>query len=136
MALIISALLMGVLFAAGLLLSGMTDPANVKGFLDVFGEWRPQLMAVLGAGVVAAYIVFSVARQREVPLIAPKFYWPESNKIDRPLILGAALFGAGWALAGYCPGPALVAAGGLQRDAIIFILAMFGGNVAYRRYGR
>lgn len=136
MAAIISALLMGALFAAGLLLSGMTDPANVKGFLDVFGDWRPQLMAVLGAGVVVAYIVFSIAHKRESPLIAQKFYWPESAQIDKPLIIGAALFGAGWALAGYCPGPALVAAGGLQLDAIVFILAMLGGNVAYRWFGR
>ena len=135
MAAIVSALLMGALFAAGLLLSGMTDPANVKGFLDVFGDWRPQLMAVLGAGVVIAYIVFSFARKREYPLIAPKYYWPEASQIDKPLIVGAALFGAGWALAGYCPGPALVAAGGLQPDAIVFVLAMLGGNVAYRWLG-
>lgn len=68
----ISALLTGALFAVGLLVSGMTDPANVKGFLDVFGDWRPQLMAVLGAGVVVTYIVYRMARTREHPLIAPK----------------------------------------------------------------
>lgn len=130
----ISALLTGALFAVGLLVSGMTDPANVKGFLDVFGDWRPQLMAVLGAGVVVAYLVYRVARRCEHPLIAPKFYWPESNQIDMPLVAGAALFGTGWALAGYCPGPALVVAGGLQPDAIIFIVAMLGGNFAYRLF--
>ncbi len=70
----ISALLTGALFAVGLLVSGMTDPANVKGFLDVFGDWRPQLMAVLGAGVVVAFLVYRVARQRRHPLIGLKFY--------------------------------------------------------------
>lgn len=133
---IISALLTGALFAAGLLVSGMTDPANVKGFLDVFGDWRPQLMAVLGAGVVVTYIVYRMARTREHPLIAPKFYWPESNQVDKPLLIGAALFGAGWTLAGYYPGPALVVAGGLQPDAIVFIVAMLGGNFAYRLFRR
>ena len=132
----ISALLTGALFAVGLLVSGMTDPANVKGFLDVFGDWRPQLMSVLGAGVVVAYLVYRVARTREHPLIAPKFYWPESNQVDKPLLIGAALFGAGWALAGYCPGPALVVAGSLQPDAIVFIVAMLGGNFAYRLFRR
>ena len=132
----ISALLTGALFAVGLLVSGMTDPANVKGFLDVFGDWRPQLMAVLGAGVVVTYIVYRMARTREHPLIAPKFYWPESNQVDKPLLIGAALFGAGWALAGYCPGPALVVAGSLQPDAIVFIVAMLGGNFAYRLFRR
>ena len=132
----ISALLTGALFAVGLLVSGMTDPANVKGFLDVFGDWRPQLMAVLGAGAGVAFLVYRVAQHRGHPLIGLKFYWPESTQIDMPLVAGAALFGAGWALAGYCPGPALVVAGGLQPDAIIFIVAMLGGNFAYRLFRR
>lgn len=135
MAILISALLMGALFGAGLLISGMTDPANVKGFLNVGsigGPWRPQLMAVLGAGVVVTWAIYAIARRRSKPLVTAAFEWPSASQIDRPLLTGAALFGAGWALAGYCPGPALVALGALSPAAIAFVAAMAAGNVAHR----
>lgn len=129
---ILTALAMGLLFGAGLIISGMTDPANVKGFLDVFGAWRPQLMAVLGAGMMVTWLLYVLARRFVRPLIEPVFHWPQSTTIDKPLLLGAALFGAGWAVAGYCPGPALVAAGALNPVAIVFVLAMLAGGFAQR----
>ena len=128
----LSALAMGLLFGAGLIISGMTNPANVKGFLDVFGTWRPQLMAVLGMGMMVTWLLYVLARRFEHPLAEPVFHWPQSATIDKPLLLGAALFGAGWAVAGYCPGPALVAAGALNPVAIVFMLAMLAGGFAQR----
>ncbi len=136
---LISALLMGLLFGAGLLISGMTDPANVKGFLDIggiTGPWRPQLMAVLGAGVVVTWAVYALARRLKQPIAAPTFEWPSATQIDRPLLAGAALFGAGWALAGYCPGPALVALGALTPAAVAFVAAMAAGNMLHRLLAR
>ena len=133
---IFSALAMGVLFGIGLLVSGMTDPANVKGFLDVFGAWRPQLIAVLGAGMTVAWLLYMLARRRARSLSKSALLWPESTQIDKPLVLGAALFGIGWALAGYCPGPALVAAGALNPVAIVFVLAMLAGGFLQRTGGK
>ena len=128
----LSALAMGLLFGAGLIISGMTNPANVKGFLDVFSAWRPQLMAVLGMGMMVTWLLYVLARRFEHPHAEPVFHWPQSTTIDKPLLLGAALFGAGWAVAGYCPGPALVAAGALNPVAIVFMLAMLAGGFAQR----
>ena len=128
----LSALAMGLLFGAGLIISGMTNPANVKGFLDVFGTWRPQLMAVLGTGMMVTWLLYVLARRFDHPLAESVFHWPQSTTIDKPLLLGAALFGAGWAVAGYCPGPALVAAGALNPVAIVFVLAMLAGGFAQR----
>ena len=128
----LTALAMGLLFGAGLIISGMTDPANVKGFLDVFGAWRPQLMAVLGAGMIVTWSLYLLARRFAHPLAEPALHWPQATIIDMPLLLGAALFGAGWAVAGYCPGPALVAAGALNPVAIVFVPAMLAGGLAQR----
>ena len=118
------ALLLGALFGAGLILSGMVNPANVQGFLDVGGVWRPQLLAVLGAAVVVTAIFYSIAQRIGHPALGETFYWPTVVVIDRKLMLGAGLFGIGWALAGFCPGPALVALGSLSQHAIIFVVAM------------
>ena len=117
----------GALFGAGLIVSGMTDPANVKGFLDVTGNWRPQLAGVLGAAVVVTWILFTLARRRSAPFAAEAFEWPRRTDVDRRLVLGAALFGVGWALAGYCPGPALTSLGALSMEAWVFVPAMAVG---------
>jgi hypothetical protein len=123
----------GALFGTGLLISGMADPGNVQGFLDVTGDWRPQLLAVLGAAVLVAAIVFRVARGRPLPLWAARFHWPARRDIDARLVAGSALFGAGWALAGYCPGPALVSLGAASIDAAWFVAAMAAGMWLARR---
>jgi uncharacterized membrane protein YedE/YeeE len=132
----LAALLFGFLFGVGLIVSGMVDPANIKGFLDVtgqvYGAWRPQLLAVLGAAMVVATLVYLVAKQRGHPLIEADFHWPKATEIDRPLLLGSVLFGAGWAVAGYCPGPALVALGSLSSNAAIFVVAMAAGGLGHK----
>ena len=117
----------GLLFGAGLIVSGKTDPGNVQGFLDVAGDWRPELMGVLGTGVVVASLLFLLARKLGVPLAAPHFHWPTRRDLDVPLVGGSALFGAGWALAGYCPGPALTSVGALSTEALLFVPAMAAG---------
>ena len=97
---VIAPLAMGVLFAIGLIVSGMTNPENIKGFLDLFGgAWRPQLAAVMGVGVIVTWTVYAIARRGTAPLVASQFHWPDAARIDAPLIMGASLFGAGWAAA-------------------------------------
>lgn len=128
----IAALVLGFIFGLGLLVSGMVDPANVNGFLDVtgrtYGAWRPQLLAVLGVGMMVTTVIYLLAKRRKHPLVEPGFHWPHATAIDPQLILGSALFGAGWALAGYCPGPALVAVGSFSSNAVIFVVAMAAGG--------
>jgi uncharacterized membrane protein YedE/YeeE len=122
---ILTAGLSGLLFAFGLALGGMTDAGNVVGFLDVAGDWRPGLAFVM-AGALA---VFSVGRlvvlRRGKPMYAARFPLTRTG-LDRPLVLGSALFGLGWGLAGYCPGPALVSLAS-SGDAALFVAAMLGG---------
>ena len=124
----------GLLFGAGLIVSGMTDPGNVQGFLDIAGDWRPELMGVLGTGVLVASLLFLLARKRGVPLAAPQFNWPTRRDLDLPLVGGSALFGAGWALAGYCPGPALTSLGALSSEAWLFVPAMTAGMWLAQRF--
>lgn len=129
------ALLLGALFGAGLVVSGMSNPANVLNFLDLAaipaGTWDARLMFVMGGGVSVTAIGFPWLMRRARPLLADKFAWPTASAIDKRLIIGAALFGIGWGLAGYCPGPALASIGGnlgtAIRDMLFFIPAMFTG---------
>src|SRR5258705_13657203 len=101
----------GLLFGVGLVVSGMTDPANIKGFLDIAGGWRPQLLAVLGSAVVVTTALYALARRRVAPLVGAAFNWPTRTDVDARLVAGAALFGIGWAVGGFCPGPALASLG-------------------------
>lgn len=126
---------MGLLFAVGLVVSGMTNPDNIKGFLDLFGQWRPQLLGVLGAAVIVTSGLYAFARRKPASLPARSLHWPEATQIDRPLIVGSILFGTGWALSGYCPGPALVNLGALHLDALVFVAAMWGGSWLNRKTG-
>jgi uncharacterized membrane protein YedE/YeeE len=116
----------GVLFGAGLVVSGMTDPRNVIGFLDFTGRWNPQLIAVMaGAVVVYASLLAWLGRAGGARLLPPR-----NNRIDRSLVLGAAIFGVGWGLSGYCPGPAIVSLGSGARGAFVFVAAMIAGLLA------
>lgn len=124
----------GAMFGLGLMISGMTDPANVQGFLDLAGHWRPHLLAVLGTAVVVAALLFAWARGRGAPLAAQTFHWPTRKDLDTPLVAGSALFGAGWALAGYCPGPALTSLGALSAQAWVFVPAMAVGVWLVQRF--
>jgi hypothetical protein len=119
----------GLLFGAGLLLSGMTQPAKVLGFLDVFGVWDPTLAFVMAAALLVSFVGFRLARQRSKPVLAAEHLWPTRTEIDPSLLIGSALFGVGWGLVGLCPGPALVNLATLMPQVILFVLAMAAGLV-------
>ena len=124
---ILSFLLLGVLFAVGLGISGMTQPSKVLGFLDIFGAWDPALMFVMGGAVAVNFVGYRLAVGRPHPLLATRFDIPTRRDIDWQLIGGAVLFGVGWGIAGFCPGPALVALAGGSADVMLFVAAMFIG---------
>ena len=101
----------GLLFGIGLILSGMTDPGKVIGFLDLFGPWDPSLALVMGGAILVGVFAFAIARKRTRTFLGGALHLPKSNDIDRRLVVGGLVFGAGWGLAGFCPGPALVSLG-------------------------
>lgn len=122
-----SSLLAGVIFGAGLAISGMLDPSKVAGFLDLFGVWDPSLAFVMGGGVVINAIGMMVVMKRKKPLFSDTFKLPVINAIDRPLIIGAVLFGIGWGISGLCPGPAVASALLNPADGIGFVVFMVAG---------
>ena len=128
---LIVSLLIGILFGAGLVVSGMSNPANVLNFLDLAaitgGQWDARLMFVLGGAVMITSLGFPFLKRRNQPLFAQKFSWPTTASIDKRLIIGASLFGVGWGLAGYCPGPAFASIGAGAIDMLYFIPAMIAG---------
>ncbi|MGN0857787.1 MAG: DUF6691 family protein [Stenotrophomonas sp.] len=137
MARVFAALLSGVLFGLGLAISGMTDPNVVIGFLDLFGDFNPALMFVLGGAVGTTLIAFRFVLRRPSPLLASDFQLPTRKDIDARLLIGAGLFGIGWGLAGYCPGPALVSFGALIDTALVFVPVMlFSGWLTRRLLAR
>jgi uncharacterized protein len=126
----------GLIFGIGLLVSGMTEPQKVLGFLDVFGAWDATLAFVMAGAVAVAGIGFAFARRRSAPLLAPSFGWPSRSDIDTPLLAGSALFGIGWGIAGICPGPALVNLAGLSAPIVVFVFAMLLGMLGYELWQR
>ena len=129
---VLAALLCGALFGVGLALARMTDPLVVIGFLDVFGDFDPTLAFVLVGATMTTAVAFHFVLRRARPIVAAKFELPATRTIDLPLILGAAIFGVGWGLAGYCPGPALVGAGAGVSTALLFLPAMIAGGIVHR----
>lgn len=117
----------GLVFAVGLALLGMTQPSKVSGFLDLAGDWDPSLAFVMGGAVLVHFVAVRLLLRRGRPFVAPRFDLPSRKDIDASLVLGAALFGLGWGLAGYCPGPALVSAAAGEKWAISFVVAMAVG---------
>ena len=128
---IITALATGLIFGLGLILSGMTDPSKVIGFLDLAGRWDPSLAFVMGGAILVGVVAFRFAKGREKSLLGDVMRLPTARQVDRRMVLGSLAFGAGWGLAGYCPGPALVAVaqGGIQ--PLIFVAAMLVGMAIY-----
>ena len=124
---ILTAFIVGLVFGIGLIVSGMTDPSKVLGFLDLAGEWDPSLAFVMGGAILVGLLAFRVAGRRERSLLGEPMRLPTATRIDRRLVLGSLAFGAGWGLAGYCPGPALasLATGGVK--PLIFTVAMLAG---------
>jgi len=121
------ALLAGLLFGIGLIVSGMANPAKVLGFLDLAGDWDPSLALVMAGAIAIGLVAFTVARRRTVSLLGLDMKLPSATHIDRRLVGGSLLFGMGWGLVGICPGPALVALGTGQVKALVFVLAMLAG---------
>ena len=131
MPLFVASFCCGLVFGIGLLISRMTEPQKVLGFLDILGAWDATLAFVMAGAVAVAGIGFALARRRNTPLLAPSFGWPSRNDIDTPLLAGSALFGIGWGLVGICPGPALVNLAGLSIPIVVFVIAMVLGMLGY-----
>lgn len=123
--------LVGLLFGIGLLVSGMTDPGKVLGFLDLAGAWDPSLAFVMGGAILVGLVAFTVAKQRTRTFLGTALHLPTSRDIDRRLVLGSLTFGVGWGLAGFCPGPGLVALGAGEAKAAVFVAAMVGGMLLF-----
>ena len=128
----ILALVSGAIFGAGLALSGMMNPARVRGFLDLFGDWDPTLAFVMGGAMLVMGVAWVIQRRMAAPLNGPSFHLPGTALIDRRLIGGAVLFGIGWGLAGLCPGPAIASLGTAFVPALIFVAAMLAGMGLFR----
>ena len=125
----IAALPCGLLFGLGLILSGMGNPAKVQNFLDFFGRWDPSLGFVMGGAIAVGLIAFTWAKTRSKALLGEPMQLPGNTSIDKKLLTGAAMFGTGWGLAGFCPGPALMNLATLQAEVWIFVAAMLAGMV-------
>lgn len=123
----LTSLLAGLVFGLGLIVSGMANPAKVLGFLDLFGRWDPSLGFVMGGAVAVSSVAFFLARKRTASLLGASMQLPTAGRIDRPLVIGSTLFGIGWGIAGFCPGPAIVALGMGEIKAMVFVLAMLAG---------
>ena len=132
----ISEFLVGLLFGLGLILSGMTDPSKVIGFLDIFGLWDPSLALVMGGAIAVGFFAFALAKKRTINFLGGALQLPTSSQIDKPLVIGAVLFGAGWGLAGFCPGPALVSLASGQIKAAVFVLFMLAGMQLFEMLSR
>ncbi len=130
------ALACGLVFGVGLALSGMTDTAKVLGFLDLFGDWIPDLAFVMGGAVMVTLVAFRFVLARRQPLLSPAFSLPTNSAIDGRLLGGAALFGIGWGIYGYCPGPALSALVYLDGKTVAFVLSMLVGMTLASRLAR
>ena len=121
------ALLAGAVFGMGLIVSGMANPAKVLGFLDFAGDWDPSLAFVMAGAIAVGLVAFTFARRRTVSLLGAPMKLPTASDIDRRLVAGSTLFGIGWGIAGFCPGPALTALGLGQAKAVVFVVAMLAG---------
>jgi uncharacterized membrane protein YedE/YeeE len=132
----ISEFLVGLVFGLGLLISGMTDPGKVLGFLDIAGLWDPSLVFVMGGAILVGLVGFAYAKRRTSSFFGSAMHLPTSRDIDRRLLLGALTFGAGWGLAGFCPGPAIVTMGAGESKAALFFAAMISGMFIFELIDR
>ena len=121
----------GLMFAAGLAVSGMVRPSKVLGFLDVLGAWDPSLAFVMIGAIPVYFIGHQLAMRRKRPLLSYHFYLPTSQVIDRKLILGAILFGIGWGIGGFCPGPAIASIATLSEKSLVFVASLLAGTAAF-----
>jgi uncharacterized membrane protein YedE/YeeE len=133
---VILASIAGLLFGTGLTVSGMINPAKVLGFLDVLGDWDPSLVFVMAAAIPVAMMGFRAARRLHTPLCATAFVEPTASHVDTRLISGAIVFGLGWGLVGYCPGPALASLGLGGWRSWVFVAAMLAGMAVFEVFDR
>lgn len=133
---LLTALLIGLLFGAGIAVFGMINPAKVLNFFDVAGTWDPSLAFVMGGALAVAFLGYRVVLKRPAPVFDTRFHLPARREIDLPLVGGSALFGIGWGIAGFCPGGAIPALGLGEADALIFVAAMLAGIALARMLRR
>jgi uncharacterized membrane protein YedE/YeeE len=132
----IAALLAGLVFGLGLILSGMGNPAKVQNFLDIFGHWDPSLGLVMGGAIAVGLVAFAWAKKRKTSLLGTPMQLPTASVIDAKLLTGAALFGVGWGLAGFCPGPAVMNLATGRGEVLLFVAAMLVGMLAQHALAR
>jgi len=128
---ILIALLSGLIFGLGLIISGMANPAKVLGFLDLAGNWDPSLIFVMGGAIALGVFAFRFGGRRTASLLGQPMQMPTAKQIDRRLVIGSAIFGVGWGLAGICPGPALVLLGAGAGQGVVFVLALLAGMALF-----
>ena len=128
---VFASLLAGLVFGLGLIVSGMADPAKVLGFLDLAGAWDPSLAFVMAGAIAVGVLAFAIARKRTVSFLGAAMKLPTSGDIDGRLVIGSVVFGVGWGIAGFCPGPGLVALGIGEVKALVFVVAMLLGMGAF-----
>jgi len=133
---LLTCLIAGALFGLGLAVAQMTNPQKVQNFLDVAGDWDPSLAFVMGSAVLITLVMFRVVLKRASPVLGDRFHLPTLIKIDRQLLIGAALFGVGWGMTGYCPGPALATLLSDNGEVLLFVPAMLLGGFLHRTFGR
>jgi uncharacterized protein len=128
--------LIGLLFGSGLVVAGMSNPQKIQNFLDLAampsGGWDPSLAFVMGAGALVTYLGYKIVLKREQPIFDTQFHMPKKIALDAPIIVGPAIFGIGWGLSGFCPGPAFTAIGMGSGQAILFVIAMLAGMITAR----
>ncbi|SDZ48957.1 hypothetical protein SAMN05518669_14410 [Variovorax sp. YR634] len=134
--LVLASLLAGLVFGLGLIVSGMANPAKVLGFLDLSGAWDPSLAFVMAGAIAVGMVAFMLARRRTVSILGAEMRLPSARHIDRRLIAGSLLFGIGWGIAGFCPGPGLVALGMGEVKALVFVAAMLAGMSIFEFFER
>ncbi|MBR9870924.1 MAG: YeeE/YedE family protein [Gammaproteobacteria bacterium] len=127
----LTSLIAGLIFGLGLLVSGLANPAKVLGFLDLAGLWDPSLALVMGGAILVGLVAFTVAKKRTLSLLGFNMKLPTSTKIDKRLVGGSLMFGVGWGVAGFCPGPALVAVGAGEIKGIVFVASMVAGMMLF-----
>lgn len=133
---LISALVSGLVFGLGMAISGMTNTDRVQGFLDLFGQWDPTLAFVMGGGLIVAFIGYKLVLKNPAPLFADSFSLPTKMVIDKPLWIGAILFGVGWGLVGYCPGPAIAGLSYGYTATLLFVPTMIAGLLLAKPIGK
>lgn len=128
----LAALAVGFIFALGLGISGMTQPQKVIGFLDLFGQWDPSLIFVMVGGIIVHFLTYKLIRKRTSPLLSTQWHVPTKKDITPALLIGSFIFGVGWALGGFCPGPAVTSLASFEKTPLIFVISMVVGMYLFK----